>query len=372
MKDGIYFGMSDADYHAIPRLSASGIKNILVSLPYFWAKSWMNPHRKHNDDDTPARILGRAYHAAIFEPETLAGRFVPEPDWSGYSDLLETDTAVKGRLKELGQTQSKAGENALDRAYRLREMSPDAVQIKSIIQAEFNGDLDDRQSIGRQYWDQMQRDMQRIKDNPEIFEMVTGGASEVTILWTCPDTGVPMKARIDKLKTDCFVDLKSFDTSTNKPVNQALVDTIKFNRYYLSMRLYQTAIMQARDLQAYGPMDAEAEAVLERLWDGPATPMPAYLFFQEKSGVPNLLLRRLKLQTYPEGVDEQSIGAEDHSHAHTDSVFCRKADMEIAWAKRQFLDAQELYGAGEWYPFDMIGEVTDEHFNSYWLDERPL
>ena len=34
--DGVYFNMSEADYHALPRLSASGIKNILTSLPTFW------------------------------------------------------------------------------------------------------------------------------------------------------------------------------------------------------------------------------------------------------------------------------------------------------------------------------------------------
>ena len=39
MKDGIYFNLPEAEYHALPRLSASEIKEILVSLATYWANS---------------------------------------------------------------------------------------------------------------------------------------------------------------------------------------------------------------------------------------------------------------------------------------------------------------------------------------------
>ena len=88
-EDGIYFNLPEAEYHALRRLSASGIKNILISLPTFWAKSWMNPEVADSDDkDTNAQILGRAYHAAIFEPETLADRYAGEPDLNELCNVL--------------------------------------------------------------------------------------------------------------------------------------------------------------------------------------------------------------------------------------------------------------------------------------------
>ena len=34
--DGFYFDLPEDDYHAIPALSASGIKNLLISNPDFW------------------------------------------------------------------------------------------------------------------------------------------------------------------------------------------------------------------------------------------------------------------------------------------------------------------------------------------------
>lgn len=371
--DGVYFNLPEAEYHALPRLSASGIKNILTSLPTFWAKSWMNPDKADDDEDTKAQILGRAYHCAIFEAGDLHNRYVGEPDWSSFRGLIETDTAVKARLKELGEPQTKTGELALDRARRLRDMGCEA-PIKSIIQAEFLEDLDDRQPIKDKYWRQIQRDVQRIEENPEIHDLVSGGASEVSILWTCPETGIPMKARIDKLKPACFVDLKSFANANGKPVNQAIADQVRYYQYYLSMRMYQEAIAMIRVLNLQC-QDMRPEMWQKELIDhlrGVSLPHQPWLFFQEKNGIPNLLARRLKLYIHPDGVDEQSIGAENHDIKANPGALCHKADIEIAHAKKLFLQAMTIYGTEqEWYPLDMIGDIGDEDFSDFFLDAIP-
>ena len=46
---GIYFGMSDEDYHRDPSLSHSGITNILVSEYDYWEESFLNPNKKYDD-----------------------------------------------------------------------------------------------------------------------------------------------------------------------------------------------------------------------------------------------------------------------------------------------------------------------------------
>jgi hypothetical protein len=368
--DGIYFNLPEDQYHALERLSASGIKNILISIPTFWAKSWMNPEVADNDDDdTKAQILGRAYHVAIFEPETLAHRYAGEPDLASFEGMVMTDTEVKAALKEYGASQSKAGELSVDRALRLEELGF-SKPIKSLVLADFQEALGDRQPIGSKYWTQIMRDLERIKANPEIHDLVTGGASEVTILWTCPDSGIPMKARIDKLKQDCFVDLKSFANSNGKQVNQAINDQVQFYKYYLSMRVYQIAISMIGKLTLH---DADEDQI--KLMQDLAkikTPHQPWLFFQEKGGIPNLLARKLKLQRFPEGVDMQSTGAEDHTFSQSDGVLCRKADIEIQRAKQLFLQAMTIYGPDqEWYPMDMIGEIGDEDFRDWFLDSVP-
>lgn len=375
LADGIYFNLPEGAYHALPRLSASGIKSILTSLPTFWAKSWMNPEAEGADgDDTKSQILGRAYHAAIFEPNDLHKRFVSAPDLDGFTGMLATDAAVKAELKEHGAAQTKGGETVLDRARRLERLGS-AKPIKSIIMDEFENNLDGRQTIAPKYWRQIMRDVERIRANPEIHDLVTGGASEVTILWTCPDTEIPMKARIDKLKSEYFVDLKSFSNANGKPVNQAIANQVQYYRYYLSMRVYQVAISMIRklslpvmDLQDDDPMHQMIDAL-----DAKDAPHQPWLFFQEKNGVPNLLARRLRLQTYPMGVEEQLIGVENHGFKMSDSVLCHKADIEIARAKQLFKQAMEVYGDGgdPWMPFDMISDIGDGDFREYFLDSTP-
>lgn len=373
-EDGVYFHMPEADYHSLPRLSASGMKNMLISVPTFWAKSWMNPDNddEEEQEDTKAQILGRAYHVAIFEPETLDQRYVSEPDLSGIKNLLTSDAAVCAELKALGQTQKKAGESPVMRALRLMELEP-SFNVKSVIMGEFEEAISGRQVIAAKYWQQIMRDIERIADNPEIFDLVSNGASEVTILWTCPDSGLPMKARIDKLKPHYFLDLKSFANSNGKPVNMAIRDQVQFYKYYLSMRVYQTAISMIAKLELQA-MDGGTDRQAALLADLAAKKAPhqPWLFFQEKGGIPNLLARRLKLQVYPDGTDVQSIGAEDHDIKAHDSVLARKADLEIARAKQLFSMAMEIYGPDqEWYPLDMIGEMGDEDFSDWFLDGVP-
>lgn len=371
--DGVYFSMSEADYHALPRLSASGIKGILISLPTFWAKSWMNKDRDPVGDETKAKTLGSCYHCAIFEPESLADRYVGSLDLSEYDNLLTTDAAVKAELKALGLKQTEGNETAVMRALRLMEADP-SFSVKSVIVGEFEEGLEGRQVIDRKYWDQVMQDVERIRANPEIHELVTGGASEVTILWTCPESGIPMKARIDKLKADCFVDLKSFANKNGKPVNRAIRDQVQYYQYYLSMRVYQVAISMIGklNLSVVGEGLPEEHALRDAL-AVKTQPHQPWLFFQEKNGIPNLLARKLRLQTLPDGVDIQSIGAEDHQIKMNDSVLCRKADLEIARAKQLFRQAMDIYGdeGNPWYPLDMLGEISDADFSDWFLEEIP-
>ena len=84
-------------------------------------------------------------------------------------------------------------------------------------------------------------------------------------------------------------------------------------------------------------------------------------------------MRPLRLHQMPDGVDAQSIGAEDHDIKPTRSALCIKADVEIARAKQLFTQYGEVYGfdGAIWYPFDMVEEITDADFNGYWLEDLP-
>ena len=371
-KDGIYFDLPEGEYHALERMSASHMKNMLISAPTFWAESWLNKDRKHNDDDTPARILGRAYHCAMLEGDQLHKRFIGKPDFDAMDGVLQTDAAVCRELKDRGETQKMKDELSLDRAHRLVGCGYEG-KIRSILEADFEKEAGDRQVISEPYWSDLLRDCERLKRNPAIFELVDGGASEVTILWTCPETKISMKARIDKLKADKFVDLKSFANAMRKETRQVLREAVQYNKYYLSMRHYQTAVeMIARLNLPIQKVSADSDKELVAKLKARKLPLEPWFLFQEKGGVPNMLARRLRFHTFPRGVEMQDIGAEDHEIKSHRSILAHKADMEIDHAKKQFLDGMLLYGTDQvWFGFDQLGEIGDEDFSEYFLESKP-
>ena len=376
MQDGVYFNLDENIYHNLPRLSGSGIKEILVSISTYWAKSAMNPDREEADPNSVALILGRAYHTAIFEPDELEKRFVCELDPDDYPEALMTDAAVKRELRDSGQTQTKSGELAIERAERLLASGYDG-EIWSIIMDQWEQQRGDRQALKVRYWRQIQRDIKRIKDNPEIHDMVSGGASEVTILWTCPKTGIAMKARLDKLKADRLVDLKSFTNTKRKPVNQCLLDQVMYERHYIQARLYQTAIEMIKEhdlpVSTEGNPTTEQVEMIAQIKQQPK-PHDVWYLYQEKNGVPNLLARRMVLQHWPDGHEFHATGAEDRLKqiAKHDTILARKADIEIDHAKKLYNMALEVYGTDQpWFPFDMIGKIYDDDFSDYFLDRVP-
>src|SRR5690606_73558 len=79
--DGIYFDLPADVYHAVPRLSSSGVQKLCVSPATFWRGSWLDPDRPDPDEDaTKAQILGRAYHTARLEPHLFEQLYVRELD----------------------------------------------------------------------------------------------------------------------------------------------------------------------------------------------------------------------------------------------------------------------------------------------------
>jgi hypothetical protein len=68
IKPGIYKGMSNAEYHAVPALNNSGIKQLLISPAHYKAQKEGQPTDLF--DKTQAKFtFGSAFHASILEPE---------------------------------------------------------------------------------------------------------------------------------------------------------------------------------------------------------------------------------------------------------------------------------------------------------------
>ena len=97
---GIHFGLPESDYHAVPALSNSGIKWLMVSPMDFWARSWMN--EKYEHETTSFMDIGTAYHARIVEGrEAFYARYAAALDPADHPDVPRTQDELKDLCREL-------------------------------------------------------------------------------------------------------------------------------------------------------------------------------------------------------------------------------------------------------------------------------
>ena len=192
MSNEIIKNMPFDEYLSLKRLSASGIKKLLVSSQDFWTSSWMNPNKREYKSD--AFNLGTAYHTRILEGESV------------FNYRYAMIEKVDGRTKE-GKAYKKSW--ALEH--------PNANPIDEETYADINNAM---------------------ACNLEQFQ---GGDSEVTILWNDSETNTPMKARIDYLKAGNIYDLKTF-SNDNADINQLIVRNITDYKYHVQAAVYCEAL----------------------------------------------------------------------------------------------------------------------------------
>lgn len=437
LPDGIYLHLDEREYHGQNRLSSSYTGKLLISEGDFWASSWMNPNKE--DKDTPARKMGRAYHTARLEPGKIDERFIRDldqqdmpddalmidrdvvnaikgmlPKKEDHPDAVFTDTDVKKRLAELGQPQTQKGESAEDRKARLRQASASTLFWEDIIaewEAEhgpvkgpegesafdralrlesygyegkiwilerdrFVKSLDGRTPIPRTLWDQMVADIEAMKDSPVVERYLTGGLAEVTVLWTEPESGLKLKARIDYLRPDLFTDVKTFDNARGKPYQECIFDAVRYNGYYRQFRFYHNAVEAIRldmDLAVKDSEDETELAVIEAIRKRHG-PIEAAAVFQQKGQVPNLYGCPVRIKKTHASVQASLTGDAEADaimqQKYQDwSLFAIKAQAEIEQAFMLYQKCMAHYGVDQpWEPIEPFFDIDDNSFNGFWLD----
>lgn len=374
--DGIYFGLPADVYHAVPRLSSSGIQKICVSPANFWRGSWLDPDRPDpEEDETIWQVLGRAYHTARLEPHLFEATYVRELDKADMpKGTLFTATDMGKALEEFGLKKSGT---AMEQAERLADAGFPTTQLWHIAKAEWEAARQGRSPLPAKHYDQMITDRDRITANSQIAPLLQGGEAEVSIFWT-DEHGVQMKARVDYLHRDWWADFKTFDNSRGKNLNQALVDAVRYNRYYIQAPVYREAVEQIRmnGLQIIEAQTDDQRALVAALQMKPGE-LRCWYIFQEKGGVPNLLAREFPFYSVPYtrlfeaeafAKDEARKAAVLEAQKSRTSLFVKGAG-EVLQAKKLFVLYSQVYQPGEpWFPIEAVGSFSDEDFHPYWLE----
>lgn len=225
---GLYFDMDFATYLAAPAIGSSLLKDALVDPYLAWAHSWLNPNKEEKEAEH--YLYGQAFHCRLLGGrDAYEARFYVEPDKRSFEELLVTDADVTKAISEFEETPVKG--NKTERVKQLLLLWDDA-PIWDEIKARAERDAGGRTAIKFDWHVKFEASAAMIEADPDLLELVrSDGYSEVSLFWTCPRTGLPKKARIDRLRLDGAVDVKTFANMHEKSLRRAIPKAIANEQY---------------------------------------------------------------------------------------------------------------------------------------------
>jgi hypothetical protein len=372
--------MDDELYHALPALGSGDIKSLLASPMEFWSRAtWLSDvarKRKKREDENPktqeTRILGRAYHCRLLEgagefEKRYARRLTPEDCEGALTTTEQIKAAIEGHgdkpvtkvPDELpnGQAFSRSAKKD-DWISQLLLLDPHA-RILDVMERQHEFAHAGKSFISAEAWEQIEYAAKMIEADEGIRPALTGGYPEVTLIWHDKETGVPMKARVDRLKLKAAIDLKSIALN-GKSMEQAIRGAIARYTYVIQPSHYVAGIQAVKAIVRSGengtdggpivscfsgltdPKIAEHGARLEWAYkwaDDEAEPKWAWLF-QGKGDAPVT-----RLCFYPMGGSTRMV-----------------VDEMIRQAARKFRKYSEAFGVLPWIDSAPPYDLADEDF----------
>lgn len=352
---GVYFDMSFADYLTDPSLSASGIKDLLVAPETYYGRCAFNP--EHERKETAALADGSAYHVRILEGRNaFDAEYAVAPNEADHPDAIIGGTALKAACGELGLPKSGT---VAELSKRIECVAVGMETWIGVMQ-RFEEANSGKTFIKSELADKIERQAKLLESIPDVAKAITNGFAEVSIFWRDPETGVPLKARIDYLKTRAQVDLKSFANPNGKPIDTAIAHAVANYRYYVQAAVHSEAVIQAKALMHDGKFTAKSPPSAEWIKAFTETPAHAFIFlFLEKANVPCIRLKEFARYNAAAGP-----GSRTPSLAWDAGQGCFRHGVRV-WA-----EFMERFGPGTpWIDVPPLSQFCDEDFPMYMFED---
>ncbi|WP_347291510.1 PD-(D/E)XK nuclease-like domain-containing protein [Kluyvera georgiana] len=170
MKAGIYRGMSNQDYHADPAIGSTTVKSISISP----ANLYLNPFKGNKSSH-----IGSAVHSALLEPSVFESEYILREDIT---------SRASADFKALKATSD-----------------PEKIIIGSEVE-----------TVNKMIWSAGM--------NEDFVDYLSApGESEVSMFAECPETGLQLKCRFDRLseRHPYPLDVKTCRDATEREFSQA-------------------------------------------------------------------------------------------------------------------------------------------------------
>lgn len=334
-KPGIYLGMDESLYHSIHACSGTGIKKLAVSSMDYWSCSPLNPDNE--DEDTPAKALGRAYHVRICEGrEAYESRYCVDIDKADHPHALVTEKDIVAAFPE---GVKPVGKDKRAKFEHLRTLDG-TVELWDDLKAEHRAANEGKHMLRAVDHRRIEIAAKMIEADPALRKAFTGGHPEVSIFFYDEDTGVPCKARLDYLKMAAVVDLKSYSNTMERPISRAIDFTIAGQKHYVAVVFYQRAIVAAKKLIRAHGASAVNGADDDSWWLAWAKqPEPTALWVYQQSGRAPVTRGRIM---------------------HKGTVYS-VTEAVVEFLLRKWRRCAAEYGSLPWLDIEPVQTVIDEH-----------
>lgn len=342
---GIYLDIPEDEYHADPSLSSHGLKDLIANPLEFWMGWAGNPYRTP-DEKTEPMIVGTAYHIAFLEPDRFHDLYAAPFEAADHPDAYATVKDIRAAIKDLGE--KPKGTSKADLMDCLRDIDPDAVSLDELKERHVS-EAGDRIILPRGVMDEIMMAEAELDRHSKARNAFRGGIAEVSIFWICPETGLPMKARLDYLKATKYgaqpTDLKTMSPRADMPPDRLALSEFCKRRYDIQFAQYVEAYRQG------------AQFSNDPLWHCDQVAMP--IVFITTGPVPVVIPRIFETH------DKRAVAGSQPM------AYYLRAVREIALAKQHFIEFYSKYGAAEpWRTEYAVETVTDDDLPLWFLDAR--
>lgn len=311
MNDGIYFDLPEATYHAEQRLSSSGIRDILENPTCFWFNSNLNPLK--TEPKSEAMTDGRIFHTMILENENFTKKFKVIPP-------------------EIEALNKNTAEFKMWKAAQSLELVPSEKFKKFKLICEY------------------------LKQDGQLLDcsVFRGGFSEVSIFWT--EGGIPRKCRIDYLKENGIVDLKTFVKQNRSPLGLYVSQYFFGYRVYIQLIYYLRGLKFALNENLPIKGTAEQKRLIESLKNRDLMTMVAFV----NRELPQSAVRVFSQQLCPDlwRLGERQIEEAENIY----SEYLLKYGLKSAWLQSTETTADELLFKDSDFP-QSFNEILQRNSN---------
>ncbi len=171
VKKALWLDMPAEVYHAIPAMSAGGLKRMRSSPAHFFGMQ-LDPNRPPPGDPSPAMKNGTLVHCCLFEPDKVEARYAVLP-----GDAPRKPTPVQRAAKK----PSPETLDAIDWWDRFAQKHPG---VEIIEQAQLSA---------------ARRQAANIRALPDLGALLEDGVGESSVFWLDAETGELCKCRPDWL-----------------------------------------------------------------------------------------------------------------------------------------------------------------------------